>query len=81
MGWGSSWHFYPKEVLILADSKAAITAGRKAEIPTHLKKVVDEIKRVEGGRVVRLGWVKALGNEAADERKWFGLSLPNTWNH
>ena len=70
---------YPKNVrgvVILADSKAAIAAVRKAgrtgkSRSRHLKKVVDEIaERVEGGGVVRVGWVKAHtgipGNEAAE---------------
>ena len=60
--------------MILADSKAAIAAVRKAgrtgkARSSHLKKVVDEIGE-RGPGMVKLGWVKAhmgiLGNEAAD---------------
>ena len=63
-----------KEILILADSKAAIAAVRKAgrtgkARSSHLKTVVDEIG-VRGPGMVKLGWVKAhmgiLGNEAVD---------------
>ena len=63
-----------RKVLILADSKAAIAAVRKAgktgkARSSHLKKVVDEIG-VRGPGMVKLGWVKThmgiLRNEAAD---------------
>src|SRR5258706_16314354 len=63
-----------RKILILADSKAAIAAVRKAgrtgkARSSHLKKVVDEIGE-RGPGMVKLGWVKAhmgiLGNEAAD---------------
>ena len=60
-----------RRVLILADSRAAIAAVKKAEKARshHLRKVANEIAEWEGGGV-RLGWVKALmgilGNEAAD---------------
>ena len=62
-----------KKVLILADSKAAIAAVRKAgrtgkARSSHLKKVVDEIGATGQG-MVKIGWFKAhmgiLGNEAA----------------
>ena len=61
-----------RKVLILADSKAAIAAVRKAgrtgkARSHHLRKVVNEI--AERGEV-KIGWVMAhmgiLGNEAAD---------------
>ena len=62
------------KVLILADSKAAIAAVRKAgkmgkARSHHLRKVVDEIA-ARGGGSVKLGWVKShigiLRNEVAD---------------
>ena len=62
VGWGSSWHgrgtFIPKKYLSWRTLKQLLQLlGRLRS--QHLKKVVDEIKRVEGGGVVRLGWVKA----------------------
>ena len=64
-----------KKVLILADSKAAIAAVRKAgrtgkAKSWRLREVVNTIAEVrEEGGEVKLGWVKAhmgiLGNEAA----------------
>ena len=67
---------WEKSILIPADSKAAITAVRKAgrtgkARSRHLQRVVNTIAEVrEGEGEVKLGWVKAhigvLGNEAAD---------------
>src|SRR5258706_6353694 len=65
-----------KKVLILADSKAAIAAVKKAgrtgkARSRHLQETVNIISEVkkEGGEV-KIGWTKAhmgiLGNEAAD---------------
>ena len=63
-----------RKILILADSKAATAAVRKAgrtgkARSSHLKKVVDEIG-ARGPGMVKLGWVKShmgiLGNGAAD---------------
>ena len=65
-----------RKVLILADSKAAIAAVRKAgrtgkARSRQLQRTINMIAEIrEGGGEVRIGWVKShigiLGNEAAD---------------
>ena len=64
------------KILILADSKAAIAAVKKAgrvgrARSRHLQEVVNRVAEIKGrGEEVRLAWVKShigiMGNEAAD---------------
>ena len=65
-----------QRIVILADSKAAIAAVRKAgrtgrARSRHLQKVVNTLAEIkEGGEEAKLGWVKAhmgiFGNEPAN---------------
>ena len=80
MGWRGRGHGrgsgQNKKILVLADSKTAIAAGKKAgrtgkARSRHLQRTVNMMAEVQaGGREVKTGWVKAhmgiLRNEAAD---------------